>query len=316
MLVAAAVAAAMFHVHLGNGIGDRRLRRRRARRISDSSYKLGIGKLDLDSARSPLPAPGDARQGARRHRRPPRHRPAGRRARGARDAQLGEVHILGKTRRTGATSRAVVVETGEHVLVLDPQVGVGVGARHARRTMSRGCRCAPSRRALTSGRSPGSARESRRTLGVDVTLVRLIFALLALAGGAGIVLYLALWAYRGRIAPRGWRPRCLSPARLALVRSASPTAAWPASRSSPRAWPSRCVRAADSGPTRRSRTAGIALVGIGAVLLLAGRKRARAAARPGRRGRRPRAHRGAVALAARARARCRALGAHPQGGAR
>ena len=34
-----------------------------------------------------------------------------------------------------------------------------------------------------------------RTLAVDVTLVRLVFALLALAGGAGIVLYGALWAY-------------------------------------------------------------------------------------------------------------------------
>jgi signal transduction histidine kinase len=34
-----------------------------------------------------------------------------------------------------------------------------------------------------------------RTLGVDATLVRLIFALLALAGGAGILLYLGLWAW-------------------------------------------------------------------------------------------------------------------------
>ncbi len=34
-----------------------------------------------------------------------------------------------------------------------------------------------------------------RTLAVDPTLVRLVFALLALAGGAGIVLYLALWAW-------------------------------------------------------------------------------------------------------------------------
>jgi len=33
------------------------------------------------------------------------------------------------------------------------------------------------------------------TLGVDATLVRLVFALLALAGGAGILLYLALWVY-------------------------------------------------------------------------------------------------------------------------
>src|SRR5262245_58747884 len=31
--------------------------------------------------------------------------------------------------------------------------------------------------------------------GVDVTLVRLVFALLALAGGAGIILYLALWVW-------------------------------------------------------------------------------------------------------------------------
>ena len=34
-----------------------------------------------------------------------------------------------------------------------------------------------------------------QTLGVDATLVRLVFALLALAGGAGILLYLALWAW-------------------------------------------------------------------------------------------------------------------------
>jgi signal transduction histidine kinase len=32
-------------------------------------------------------------------------------------------------------------------------------------------------------------------LGVDATLVRLVFAFLALAGGAGIILYLALWAW-------------------------------------------------------------------------------------------------------------------------
>lgn len=41
-----------------------------------------------------------------------------------------------------------------------------------------------------------------QALGVDVTLVRLIFALLALAGGAGIVLYLALWAWSATDHPR------------------------------------------------------------------------------------------------------------------
>ena len=42
-----------------------------------------------------------------------------------------------------------------------------------------------------------------QTLAVDATLVRLVFALLALAGGAGILLYLALWAYGGRAARVG-----------------------------------------------------------------------------------------------------------------
>jgi len=36
------------------------------------------------------------------------------------------------------------------------------------------------------------------SLGVDATLIRLAFALLALAGGAGIVLYFALWVYGSR----------------------------------------------------------------------------------------------------------------------
>ena len=40
-----------------------------------------------------------------------------------------------------------------------------------------------------------------QALAVDVTLVRLVFALLALAGGAGIVLYLALWAYSASRSP-------------------------------------------------------------------------------------------------------------------
>jgi len=41
------------------------------------------------------------------------------------------------------------------------------------------------------------------TLGVDAALVRLAFALLALAGGAGILLYFALWAHAEHQAPWG-----------------------------------------------------------------------------------------------------------------
>jgi signal transduction histidine kinase len=44
-------------------------------------------------------------------------------------------------------------------------------------------------------------------LGVDPTLVRFVFALLALAGGAGILLYLALWVYAG--AGRVWAAAAL-----------------------------------------------------------------------------------------------------------
>src|SRR6478672_7202096 len=40
-----------------------------------------------------------------------------------------------------------------------------------------------------------------QTLGVDPTLIRLVFALLALAGGAGVLLYLALWAWSDRWSP-------------------------------------------------------------------------------------------------------------------
>ena len=38
-------------------------------------------------------------------------------------------------------------------------------------------------------------------LGVDPTLVRLVFALLSLAGGAGILLYFALWVWTRRPPP-------------------------------------------------------------------------------------------------------------------
>src|SRR6476619_2308318 len=57
-----------------------------------------------------------------------------------------------------------------------------------------------------------------QTLAVDVTLVRLVFALLALAGGAGIVLYLALWAYSR--SPRRWVAALLALLAVGLLLSA------------------------------------------------------------------------------------------------
>lgn len=61
----------------------------------------------------------------------------------------------------------------------------------------------------------GVCAGTARTLRVDPTLVRLIFALLALAGGAGILLYLALWAYGARSSP--WLAGALGVVAVSLV---------------------------------------------------------------------------------------------------
>src|ERR671937_219434 len=54
----------------------------------------------------------------------------------------------------------------------------------------------PSFTRSTEGRAlAGVCAGIAQALDVDVTLVRLVFALLALAGGAGILLYLGLWAW-------------------------------------------------------------------------------------------------------------------------
>ena len=57
-----------------------------------------------------------------------------------------------------------------------------------------------------------------RAVGADVTLVRLVFAVLALAGGAGILVYLALWAYAR--ARRVWLTVLLALVTGAIVLSA------------------------------------------------------------------------------------------------
>src|ERR671936_3039561 len=52
-------------------------------------------------------------------------------------------------------------------------------------------------------------------LSVDATLVRLVFALLALAGGAGILLYFALWVYGD--GKRTWAAAALVAAAAAVL---------------------------------------------------------------------------------------------------
>jgi phage shock protein PspC (stress-responsive transcriptional regulator) len=123
VLVTAAIAAAVFHVHLGNGIGDRSyvvggtqdLRR---------SYKLGVGDLTVDMSTVRLRAGethvatrvdvGDLRVIV----------PNGVALRVHGDAQLGEVKVLGES-ADGRNVDKRIDQAGKRVLVLDAHVGIG-----------------------------------------------------------------------------------------------------------------------------------------------------------------------------------------------
>ena len=123
VLVTAAVAAAVFHVHVGNGVGDRSyvvagtqdLRR---------SYKLGVGDLAVDMSNVRLPAGethvatrvdvGDLRVIV----------PNGVALRVHGDAQLGEVKVLGES-VDGRNVDKRIDQAGKRVLVLDAHVGIG-----------------------------------------------------------------------------------------------------------------------------------------------------------------------------------------------
>src|SRR6188472_4048029 len=156
------------------------------------------------------------------------------------------------TARSSSTPRSARARSGSTAPYHDPAMALPAFA------------ASTSDRAL-AGVCGGIARE----LGVDVTLVRLVFALLALAGGAGIVLYLALWLYAdGRpvwlaglgvviagsllLHAIGLSDRAV--AGIALV-SAGLAVAW--------------RRGGGLRPEAPLSYAGYALVGIGAVILLA-----------------------------------------------
>jgi phage shock protein PspC (stress-responsive transcriptional regulator) len=123
ILVAAAVFAAIFHVHLGRGIGDRNyvvtgsdeLRR---------NYRLGIGdmKVDLSNVRFKV---GETRVGTRVDVGDllvvvPQN--VALQVRG--DAQLGQVEVLGES-ADGRNVDRNVDQAGKRVLALDAHVGVG-----------------------------------------------------------------------------------------------------------------------------------------------------------------------------------------------
>jgi signal transduction histidine kinase len=120
-----------------------------------------------------------------------------------------------------------------------------------------------------------------QALDVDVTLVRLVFALLALAGGAGILLYLALWAYGTSKRPWSWAVLVLAAGVLLLHavglsdRAVAGSALVAAGLAV--AWREGGTFQPDSPRSY----AGLALAGLGAVLLLQGQGGTTAILAPG-----------------------------------
>jgi len=123
LLVGAAVVAATFNVHLGNGVGDRTYVVGGTQDLR-GSYKLGIGEMILDLRNVPF-TKAETHVKARvdiGRLRVIVPRDVALQVRG--DAQLGEVHILGKS-DDGRHARSSIVQSGNHVLVLDTHVGIG-----------------------------------------------------------------------------------------------------------------------------------------------------------------------------------------------
>lgn len=124
VLVAGAITAAVFHVHVGNGIGDREYSATTVAQL-DSSYELGIGTMQLDLSGLELPAgtthavraridigdlvvtvpPDVALQVVAR-------------------ARAGDVRVL-REESNGWEVERRLSETGDRTLVLDASVGAG-----------------------------------------------------------------------------------------------------------------------------------------------------------------------------------------------
>jgi phage shock protein PspC (stress-responsive transcriptional regulator) len=123
VLVAAAVFAAVVHVHVGRGVGDRTYDVAGLQDLR-ADYRLGIGSLRLDLTDVSLPA-GETHVGARVDVGRldivvPRN--AALKVHG--DAQYGQVDLLG-TMGDGHDVNRSVEQDGRRVLVLDAHVGAG-----------------------------------------------------------------------------------------------------------------------------------------------------------------------------------------------
>ena len=123
VLVAVATFMAVFHVHLGRGIGERDYVVASMQELRDD-YRLGIGSLEVDLSRVQLPAGethletsvdvGDLEVIV----------PANVALRGRADAEAGRVEVLGAV-DDGRNADIDITETGDRVLVLDAHVGAG-----------------------------------------------------------------------------------------------------------------------------------------------------------------------------------------------
>jgi phage shock protein PspC (stress-responsive transcriptional regulator) len=124
VLVAAAVFAAVFDVHVGRGIGDRSVVVTSAQNLRDD-YRLGIGSLRLDLGAVQLPV-GETHVDAsvdvgELHVIVPEG--VGLTVHGT--AEAGEVDLPGGVGGDGRNVDSTVVEPGARMLVLDADVGLG-----------------------------------------------------------------------------------------------------------------------------------------------------------------------------------------------
>jgi phage shock protein PspC (stress-responsive transcriptional regulator) len=123
VLIALASLAAAFHVHLGNGVGDRRYAVTSTTDLRPD-YDLGIGNLRLDLSRLNVP-PGETSVKARVDvGKLYVIVPAGVALRVHAHTQAGKVELLGQE-MNGTSVDRTLEEKGKRVLVLDAHVGAG-----------------------------------------------------------------------------------------------------------------------------------------------------------------------------------------------
>ena len=123
VLVAAAVFAAVVHVHVGRGIGERTYNVAGIQDLRES-YRLGIGRIVLDLRDVQLPA-GETHVSTRVDvGRLDVIIPPNVAVRIYGDTQFGDVNVLGDIADGHDVERSVV-QNGKHVLVVDAHVGAG-----------------------------------------------------------------------------------------------------------------------------------------------------------------------------------------------